>query len=104
MPEPAVLRRHSVGGETIVSHGRGVVFRYGDDDVAMRNLAVVALTDAGTPGIEVAATFGLSAEYVRGCVRVPGGTVRPGWWSAAAARRSCPNIRCARSGGGRDRA
>jgi hypothetical protein len=64
MPEPAVLRRHSVGGETLVSHGRRVVFRYAEDDTAMRNLAVVALTDAGTPGVEVAATFGLSAEYV----------------------------------------
>jgi len=64
MPEPSVLCRHSLGGETVVSHGRRVVFRYADDDTAMRNLAVVALTDAGAPGIEVAATFGLSAEYV----------------------------------------
>jgi len=64
MPEPAVLRRHSVGGETIVSYGRWLVFRYADDDSAMRNLAVVALTDAGAPGVEVAATFGLSPEYV----------------------------------------
>jgi len=64
MPEPAVLCRRSVGGETFVSQGSRVVFRYADDDTAMRNLAVVALTDAGALGVEVAATFGLSAEYV----------------------------------------
>lgn len=64
MPEPAVLRRHSAGGETVVSHGRRVVFRYADADTAMRNLAVVALSDAGVPGVEVAATFGLSQKYL----------------------------------------
>ncbi len=64
MPEPAALRRYSAGGQTVVSHGRRVVFRYGDEDTAMRNLAVVALTDAGVAGVEVAAEFGLSAEHV----------------------------------------
>jgi transposase len=64
MPEPAVLRRHGAGGETLISHGRQLVFRYADDDTGMRNMAVVALTDAGVPGREVAAVFGLSPEYV----------------------------------------
>ena len=64
MPAPAVLRRRSAGGVTVVSHGPRVVFCYADDDTAMRNLAVVALTDAGSSGIEVAAVFGLSPEYV----------------------------------------
>ncbi len=54
MPEPAALRRYSAGGQTVVSHGRRVVFRYGDDDTAMRNLAVVALTDAGVAGVDTA--------------------------------------------------
>jgi len=64
MPEPAVLRRHSSGGETLISYGRQLVFRYADDDTGMRNMAVVALTDAGVAGREVAAAFGLSPEYV----------------------------------------
>ena len=64
MPGPAVLQRRSVGGQTVVSHGPRVVFCYADDDTAMRNLAVVALTDAGASGVEVAAVFGLSPEYV----------------------------------------
>ncbi len=64
LPEPAKLRRHSSGGQTVVSYGARVVFRFADDDTAMRNLAVVALTDAGAQGLEVAAVFGLSREYV----------------------------------------
>lgn len=86
MPEPAVLRRHRVCGETVVSHGRRVVFRY-DDDIAMRNLAVVALTDAGTPGVEVAATFGLSAEYVSR-LRARAGPPRRGGRAGGSSRSS----------------
>jgi len=64
MPEVASLRRVSLGGETIVSFGSRLVFRYQDDDTAMRNLAIVALTDAGLQGLEVARVFGLSAPYI----------------------------------------
>jgi hypothetical protein len=64
MPEMASLRRVSVGGETIVSFGPRLVFRYEDDDTAMRNLAIVALTDAGVEGLEVARVFALSAPYI----------------------------------------
>lgn len=63
MPEPVALRRCTAGGQTVVSYGQRLVFRY-DDDTGMRNLAVVALTDAGAPGREVAGLFGLSPEYV----------------------------------------
>jgi hypothetical protein len=35
-----------------------------DDDTAMRNLAFVALTDAGVEGLEVAKVFGITAPYV----------------------------------------
>jgi hypothetical protein len=64
MPDIAVLRLFSVGGETTVSFGSRLVFRYQDDDTGMRNLAIVALTDAGVEGLEVARVFGLSAPYV----------------------------------------
>ncbi len=58
-----------------------MVFRYADDDTAMRNRAVVALTDAVARGVEVAATFGLAASSsLPGCERGPGETGgRPGW-------------------------
>ena len=58
MPEMASLRRVSTGGETIVSFGSRLVFRYQDDDTGLRNLAIVALTDAGVEGLEVAKVFG----------------------------------------------
>lgn len=64
MPEMASLRRVSTGGETIVSFGSRLVFRYQDDDTGLRNLAIVALTDAGVEGLEVAKVFGLSAPYI----------------------------------------
>ena len=64
MPDIAVLRRVSTGGETTVSFGARLVFRYQDDDTGMRNLAIVALTDAGVEGLEVAEVFGLTAPYV----------------------------------------
>ncbi len=44
--------------------GRAVVYRYEADDIGMRNLAIVALTDAGRRVDEVAAVFGLTATYV----------------------------------------
>jgi hypothetical protein len=38
-----------------------LVYRYEADDIGMRNLAIVALTDAGRRVDEVAAVFGLTA-------------------------------------------
>ncbi len=64
MPDIAMLRLVSTGGETAVSFGSRLVFRFQDDDTGMRNLAIVALTDAGVEGLEVAKVFGLSAPYV----------------------------------------
>ncbi|MDA8044085.1 MAG: helix-turn-helix domain-containing protein [Actinomycetota bacterium] len=75
MPEAVVLRRSSVNGHSVVSFGTRLVFCYDDDDIGMRNLAVVALTDAGVPGLEVAKVFDLSAPYVsrlRGRARASG--------------------------------
>jgi hypothetical protein len=62
-------------GQTAVSFGDKVLFCFACDDVGMRNMAVVALTDAGVQGKQVAAAFGLSAEYVsilRGRARTDG--------------------------------
>jgi transposase len=64
MPEPAALRVVSHGGKVLVSYGRLLVYRFDADDLGMRNLAIVALTDAGRRVDEVAAAFGLTATYV----------------------------------------
>ncbi|MGH9225717.1 MAG: hypothetical protein ACRD2W_18465, partial [Acidimicrobiales bacterium] len=64
MPEPYALQRFVNGGETFITRGPHLVSRYDSADIGMRNLAVVALTDAGHPGIEVAACFGLTPVYV----------------------------------------
>jgi len=62
MPEPGVLRR--VEGVAVVSAGRSLLYRYEVGDLGVRNLAIVALTDAGRRIDEVAAVFGLTATYV----------------------------------------
>ena len=62
-------------GQYLVSVGRSLVYRFDVDDVGMRNLAIVALTDAGRRVGEVAALFGLTATYVstlRGRARAQG--------------------------------
>ena len=64
MPEPNVLRVRSSEGQTLVTFGRVLVYRYDSDDLGMRNLAIVALTDAKRPIKDVAAAFGMTATYV----------------------------------------
>src|ERR1035437_10334583 len=64
MPELAVLRLHASDGQVLVTWGRTLVYRYEAEDLGMRNLAIVALTDAGRRVDEVAAVFGLTATYV----------------------------------------
>ncbi len=64
MPESAALGLLVSGGEALVTFGRVLVYRYDADDIGMRNLAIVALTDAKRPVNEVAAVFGLTATYV----------------------------------------
>ncbi len=64
MPGRSLLTRVSDGGRWVVSHGRRVLFCYEADDIGMRNMAVVAVTDAGVSGLEAAEVFGLSHEYV----------------------------------------
>ena len=75
MPEPAVLRLHTSDGQVLVTWGRVLVYRYEADDIGMRNLAIVALTDAGRRVDEVARVFDLTATYVsmlRGRARLKG--------------------------------
>ena len=48
----------------LVGFGRRVLFCFDERDLGMRNLAVVALTQAGAKGLEVAELFGLSGEHV----------------------------------------
>src|SRR5664280_676201 len=74
-PEPAVLRLHASDGQVLVAWGPALVYRYEAEDLGMRNLAIVALTDAGRRVDEVAAVFGLTATYVsilRGRARAAG--------------------------------
>lgn len=75
MPEPVVLALVVCDGRCLVSVGRSLVYRFDVDDIGMRNLAMVALTDAGRRVDEVAALFGLTATYVsmlRGRARAQG--------------------------------
>jgi len=75
MPEPVVLALVVCDGRCLVSVGRSLVYRFAVDDIGMRNLAIVALTDAGRRVDEVAALFGLTATYVsmlRGRARAQG--------------------------------
>ncbi len=64
MPEPGVLRLMVRQGQCVVTFGRTVMYRYDEADTGMRNLAIVAITDAGRRVDEVAAVFGLTATYV----------------------------------------
>src|SRR5450759_874410 len=75
MPEPAVLRLVTSDGHILVTWGRALVYRYEVEDIGMRNLAIVALTDAGRRVDEVAGVFDLTATYVsmlRGRARLKG--------------------------------
>lgn len=64
MPEPGVLRLMVADRQCVVSWGRSVLFCYDADDIGMRNLAIVALTDAKRRVNEVAEVFGLTPTYV----------------------------------------
>jgi transposase len=86
MPEPAVLRLHASDRQVLVMWGRTLVYRYEADDIGMRNLAIVALTDAGRRVDEVAAVFGLTATYVS----IMRGKARRHGSAALVARRGRP--------------
>src|SRR5665647_410558 len=56
MPRAATLRLVASEGQVLVAWGNSLVCRYESDDNGMRNLVIVALTDARV--------FGLTATYV----------------------------------------
>lgn len=75
MPDPDGLVSIVHGGRTLLTWRGVLLASYDSEDVGMRNLAVVSLTDANLPVHEVARAVGLTPEYVselRGQVRREG--------------------------------
>src|ERR1019366_7367089 len=64
MPDPRDLHRLDAGGETVIFAGSRQLFRFGEDDTAMRHVAAAVLRQLGFGGRDVAAVLGLSASYV----------------------------------------
>jgi hypothetical protein len=64
MPEAADLRVLRSDGVTWVFAGKMVLFRFADADTGIRNVAVAALRQIGFGGRQVAATLGLTENYV----------------------------------------
>ena len=100
MPEPSDLRMHQAGGRCVIMCGAVTLFDYDAADLAMRNLAIVALRQLGFRGRRVAEVLGLTEAYVSTLYRtalrdgsaavVSGqqrrgspGTVTPGQWDQA---------------------
>jgi cell division protein FtsB len=75
MPDPADLHSAVHDGRTVLMAGSVVLAAYDSEDVGMRNLALVSLTDMGFPVHAVARLVGLTPEYgseLRGQVRREG--------------------------------
>ena len=65
MPAPYELWRSKAGDrDVLVGNGPMLLFRYDPADLGMRNLTLVALSDAGVAGKKAAELFGLSPEHV----------------------------------------
>ncbi len=64
MPAALELRLERVGQEVIVGYGGRALACYEVGDRGMRNVAVVALTRAGIPGVQVGELFGIRPEHV----------------------------------------
>jgi hypothetical protein len=62
-PDPASLHAVVHDGKTALMMGSVVLAAYDSDDVGMRNLALVSLTDMGFPVHAVARLVGLTPEY-----------------------------------------
>lgn len=75
VPDPSQLRLGQVGGRTVITVGSRVLFSFAAEDLGMRNVALVTLTDLGFAGKDVAAVMGLTPQHVsavRGRVRDQG--------------------------------
>src|SRR5271170_4655844 len=64
MPSPRDLHRLDTGGETVIFAGSVQLFRFAEDDAAMRHIAAAVLRQLGFAGKDVAATLGLTPGYV----------------------------------------
>jgi hypothetical protein len=64
MPGPHDLHRLDSGGETVIFAGRVQLFRFAEDDTAMRHVAAAVLRQLGFRGQDVAAVLGLTPNYV----------------------------------------
>jgi hypothetical protein len=64
MPDARDLHLLDSGGQTVIFAGSRQLFRYPEDDTAMRNIAVAALRQLGYGGTAVAAVMGLTPNYV----------------------------------------
>jgi transposase len=64
MPGAEALHRVESRGQVVVRRGGQVLFVYEAADTGMRNLAVVAVSDAGVSVEETARGFGLTPGYV----------------------------------------
>jgi len=64
MPPSLTLRLEALGESVVVSYGGRALAVYERGDQGMRNLAIVSLTRAGVPGVEVAGLFGIRPEHV----------------------------------------
>jgi hypothetical protein len=64
MPGVRDLHLLDSGGQTVIFAGSRQLFRYPEDDTAMRNIAVAALRQLGYGGTAVAAVMGLTPNYV----------------------------------------
>jgi Transposase protein len=64
MPSPRDLRRLDTGGETVIFAGSVQLFRFAEDDTAMRHIAAAGLRQLGFAGKDVAAVLGLTPGYV----------------------------------------
>jgi len=82
MPERWELKRVVSGGQVVVYRGPHVFCAYDQDDLGLRNLAIIGLRNAGFSCTEVAACFSMTPQYIsmlRGRARDRGsaGIVRP---------------------------
>src|SRR5271165_3757098 len=107
MPDPRDLRRVSADGQTLISAGSRLLFRYRDGDAGARNVAVAVLRQLGYGGQAVAAVMGLTVNYVatlhnRALREGTGGVVRPRGRPGKAGQESWDRARQWRAAGVRD--
>lgn len=65
MPEPEAVCLWRRDGEVLIGCGHRLLHRFDDDDIGMRNLALVSLTSSGlVSNLQAGVLFGLNADYI----------------------------------------